>query len=176
MGRLYLRACEKTILSLHFSECLEWKCRSAAQSVGFLYRVVESLQSAPMWIFLSRKDISWLECSKGNLIVGWRLFMKSFMDWSGLVVPRKISKMSSINLFQKGIAQIRASWMVSSWQSMKRLPYGGAALVPMAVPTSWRKCLSMNESLLLFRMVSSNTSIVWGLGVPGSRVLACNFM
>ena len=114
MRRLYLRACEKAILSLHLSQWLEWKCRSAAQFVGFLYRVVESLQSAPMWIFLSRKDISWLEYSKGNLIVGWRLFMKSFMDWSCLVVPRKISKMSSINLFQKGIAQIRASWMVSS--------------------------------------------------------------
>ena len=34
--RLYLRACKKTILSLHLSEWLEWKCRSAAQSVGFL--------------------------------------------------------------------------------------------------------------------------------------------
>ena len=36
MRRLYLRACEKTMLSLHLSEWLEWKCRSAAQSVGFL--------------------------------------------------------------------------------------------------------------------------------------------
>ena len=59
---------------------------------------------------------------------------------------------------------------------MKRLAYGGVALVPMAVPTSWRKCLSMNKRLLLFRMVSSNTLIMWGLGVPGGRVLACNFM
>ena len=46
--RLYLRSCEKTMLSLHLSEWLEWKCKSAAQSVGFLYRVVESLWSAPM--------------------------------------------------------------------------------------------------------------------------------
>ena len=59
---------------------------------------------------------------------------------------------------------------------MKRLAYDGAALVPMAVPTSWRKCLSMNERLLFFRMVSSNTPIVWRLGVPGGSVLACNFM
>ena len=114
MRRLYLRACEKTMLFLHLSECLEWKCRSAAQSVGFLYRVVESLRSAPIWIFMSRKDISWVECSKVNLIVGWRLFMKSFMDWSCLVVPMKIRKMSSMNLFQKGIAQMKASRMVSS--------------------------------------------------------------
>ena len=114
MRRLYLRACEKTMLSLHLSEWLEWKCRSAAQSVGFLYRVVESLRSAPIWIFISRKDISWVECSKVNLIVGWRLFMKSFMDWSCLVVPMKIRKMSSMNLFQKGIAQMKASRMVSS--------------------------------------------------------------
>ena len=90
MRRLYLRACEKTMLSLHLSEWLEWKCRSVAQSVGFLYRVVESLRSAPIWIFISRKDISWVECSKVNLIAGWRLFMKSFMDWSCLVVPMKI--------------------------------------------------------------------------------------
>ena len=79
-----------------------------------LYRVVESLWSAPIWIFMSRKDISWVECSKVNLIVGWRLFMKSFMDWSCLVVPMKIRKMSSMNLFQKGIAQMKASRMVSS--------------------------------------------------------------
>ena len=114
MRRLYLRACKKTMLSFHLSEWLEWKCRSAAQSVGFLYRVFESLRSAPIWIFMSRKDIFWVECSKVNLIVGWRLFMKSFMGWSCFVVPMKIRKMSSINLFQKGIAQMKASRMVSS--------------------------------------------------------------
>ena len=59
---------------------------------------------------------------------------------------------------------------------MKRLVYGGVVLVPMAMPTSWRKCLSLNERLLFFRMVSSNTLIVQGLGAPGGRVLACNFM
>ena len=52
MRRLYLRACEKTMLSLHLSEWLEWKCKSAAQSVGFLYKVVESLRSVPMSLFL----------------------------------------------------------------------------------------------------------------------------
>ena len=113
MRRLYLRACEKTMLSLHLSEWLEWKCRSAAQSVAFLYRVVESLRSAPIWIFMSRKDISWVECSNVNLIVGWRLFMKFFMDWSCSVVPRKIRKTSSMNFFQKGIAQMKVSGMVS---------------------------------------------------------------
>ena len=51
-----------------------------------------------------------------------------------------------------------------------------AALVPMALLTSWRKCLSMNERLLFFRMVSSNIAIVWGLGAPGGRALAFNFM
>ena len=90
MRGLHLRACEKTMLSLHLSECLEWKCRTVTQSVGFLYRVVESLQSAPIWIFVFRKEISWVECSKVDLIVGWRLFMKSFVDWSCLVVPMKI--------------------------------------------------------------------------------------
>ena len=62
MKRLYLRACEKTVLSLHLSEWLEWTCRSVAQSVAFLYRIVESLRSAPTWIFMSRKDISCVEC------------------------------------------------------------------------------------------------------------------
>ena len=100
MRKIYLRACEKTMLSLHLSEWMEWKCTSAAQSVGFLCRVVESLRCAPKWIFMSRKDISWVEYSE--VIVGWTLFMKSFMDWSCLVVPLKIRKMSSMNLFQKG--------------------------------------------------------------------------
>ena len=111
MRRLYLKACEKTLLSLHLSGWLEWKCRSATQSVGFLYRVVESLWCTSIWIFVSRKDISWVECSKVDLIVGWRLFMKSFMYWSCFVVPRKIKKTLSMNLFQKGINQMKASWV-----------------------------------------------------------------
>ena len=48
---------------------------------------------------MARKNISWLECSKINLIVGWRLFIKSFIDWCCLVVPRKIRKTSSMNVF-----------------------------------------------------------------------------
>ena len=63
---------------------------------------------------MSRKGISWVESSKLNLIVGWRLFMKSFMDWSCFVVLRKIRKMSAVNLFQKGFAQKKTSRMVSS--------------------------------------------------------------
>ena len=59
---------------------------------------------------------------------------------------------------------------------MKRLLYGGEALVSMAVLTSWRKFLSMNETFLFFRMVLSNTQIVLGLGTPEGRVLAFNFM
>ena len=76
MRKLYLRACDKAMLSLYLSEWMEWKCKSVTQSVGFLHRAVESLPSAPMWIFVSRKDISWLECSMVNLIVGWSMFMK----------------------------------------------------------------------------------------------------
>ena len=58
-----------------------------------------------------------------------------------------------MNLFQKRITQIKALQMVSSWQPMKRLTYGGTALVPVAVPTSWRKCLSMNERLLFNKCI-----------------------
>ena len=65
---------------------------------------------------------------------------------------------------------MKASRIVSSWRPMKRLAYGGAALVPMAVLTSWMKCLYMNERLLFLMIVSSCIPIVWGLGAPGSRV------
>ena len=54
----HLRACEKTMISLHLTEWLEWKCRSVAKSVGFLYSLVENLRPAPMWIFMSKKNIS----------------------------------------------------------------------------------------------------------------------
>ena len=57
MRRLYRRDCEKTILPFHLSEWLEWKCRSAAQSVDFLYSVVDNLRSARIWIFMSSKYI-----------------------------------------------------------------------------------------------------------------------
>ena len=101
---------------------------------------------------------------------------ESSMDWSSLMVPKKIRKMLSTNLFQKGIAQIITSLMVSSWQPMKRLAYGRAGLVPVAVTTSWTKCQPMNERLLSFKMVSSNILIVLLLGVPGVKVSAYNFM
>ena len=144
--------------------------------MGFINRVIESLQSVPMWIFMDRKDTSWVECSKVNLIVGWRLFIKSFIDWSCLVVPRKIRKTSSGNLLQTWMAQMKAYWIASLWQTMKGwrmvLAYG----VSMAVPTSWRKYLSMNEKLLFSRMGSSSIPMLWGLWATGGRVLVCNFM
>ena len=77
--------------------------------------------------------------------------MKSFIDWSCLVVPRKIRKILSMNLFQKGMTQMKASRMGSLWQSMKRFGYGEAVLAPMNVLMSWRKYLSMNDRLFFFR-------------------------
>ena len=74
MRRLYLGVCEKTMLSLHFSEWLEWKCRSAAQSVSFLYSVVDSLWSAPIRIFMSRKDTSLGGVLEGELDCGVEVF------------------------------------------------------------------------------------------------------
>ena len=71
---------------------------------------------------------------------------------------------------------MNASQIVSSWRPMKRLAYGGAALFPMAVPISWRKCLSMNEGLLYLRIVSSSIPIVWGLRAPGGWASACNLI
>ena len=43
MRRLHLRDFEKTKLSLDLSERLEWKCRIAVKSTGFVYRTVETL-------------------------------------------------------------------------------------------------------------------------------------
>ena len=51
-----------------------------------------------------------------------------------------------------------------------------AALVPMAVTKSWRKCLLMNERLLFFNIVSSSIMFVWWLRAPGGRALACNYV
>ena len=63
--RLHLRDFEKTKLSLDLSESLEWKCKIAVKSTGFLYRHVLCTGlwrlCGHMWIFMSRKDISWLE-------------------------------------------------------------------------------------------------------------------
>ena len=97
---------------------------------------MESLCFVPPWIFLSKNDISWIEYSKVSLIVEWRLFMKFFKDWSRSVVPRKIKKISSKNLFEKRIAQMKASEVVSLWRLMKRMGYGGATFVPIAALTS----------------------------------------
>ena len=71
------------MLSLDLTEWLKWKCNSAAQSVGFLCRVVASLRSATLWICMSRKDISCVECSKVNFIVEWRLFFLDELNQNG---------------------------------------------------------------------------------------------
>ena len=77
---------------------------------------------------------------------------------------------------QMWMAQMKAYWIASLWQTMKGwrmvLAYG----VSMAVPTSWRKYLSMNEKLLFSRMGSSSIPMLWGLWATGGRVLVCNFM
>lgn len=98
--------------------------------------------------------------------------MKFFKDWSCSVVPRKIKKISSKNLFQKGKAQMKASQMVSLWRPMKRMAYGVAAFVPIAVLSSWRKCRYMDERLLFFRMISNSILILWVLAAPEGRALA----
>ena len=60
MRRLYLRACEKIMLSLHLSEWLEWKRRRATQPVSFLHRAVESLQPALCEsLCLGRVSLGW---------------------------------------------------------------------------------------------------------------------
>ena len=166
--RLYLRSCEKTMLSFHLSEWLEWKCRSAKQSVGFLYSAVESLRSALMWIFMSRKGNCWVECWKVNLILEWRWFMKSCKDWRWLLVPRKIRKMSSKNLFQKRIAQIKASWFLhgSPWEGWHMVGWLGSHVCVDQL----EKMLIQEWKVISLRMVSSNIPIVWGLGAPGGRV------
>ena len=56
---------------------------------------------------MSSKGICRMECSKVILIVGSRLFMKSFMDWSCLVVPRKISKMSIYESLPEGDCPVK---------------------------------------------------------------------
>ena len=101
-------------------------------------------------------------------------------------MPRKIKKMSSINIFQKGIAQRKTSQMFFFATKHEEVGIAGAPLVSMAVPTSLRKFLSMNEMFLFsgwFQVIFQ----LWGggggggggggpLGAPGGRVLACNIM
>ena len=99
-------------------------------------------------------------------------------------MPRKIKKMSSINIFQKGIAQRKTSQMFFFATKHEEVGIAGAPLVSMAVPTSLRKFLSMNEMFLFsgwFQVIFQLCVCVCGgggreLGAPGGGVLACNIM
>ena len=51
------------------------------------------------------------------------------------MVLRNIKKISSMNLFQTKIVQIKVSGMVSQWQPIKNLTCGGADLVLKTVLT-----------------------------------------
>ena len=100
-------------------------------------------------------------------------------------MPRKIKKMSSINIFQKGIAQRKTSQMFFFFFLHEEVGIAGAPLVSMTVPTSLRKFLSMNEMFLVsgwFQVIFQLCVCVCvgggggELGAPGGRVLACNIM
>ena len=66
--------------------------------------------------------------------------------------------------------------MISLWQSKKRLAYGEAALVPMAVTTSWRKCLCMNRycSSGWFQIIYQLCGDSGNLGVGCPHVNLCS--
>ena len=158
MRRLYLRASEKTMLSLCLSEWLGWKCkRNEWVFCTVLLRVSGLLLFGSSC--LGRISLGW-SVKKKILIVGSRLFMKSFMDWSCLVVLRQITKMSIYESLREGdfpVKDFPDGFFVTTY---KEVGVWWVALVPIAVPTIQRKCLSMNERLLFFRMVSSSSENV----------------
>ena len=58
---------------------------------------------------------------------------------------------------------------------MKRLAYGGASLVPMAVPTSWRKCLSKDCCFSgWFQVIIQLCGGLRHLGVGCWHVISCS--
>ena len=88
-------------------------------------------------------------------------------------MPRKIKKMSSINIFQKGIAQRKTSQMFFFATKHEEVGIAGAPLVSMAVPTSLRKFLSMNEMFLFsgwFQVIFQLCVCVCVCGGGGSLV------
>ena len=75
---------------------------------------VKSFQSALIGISMCKKDISWVEYSKVNLIVGWGLLMKSLGIGSDYSVPMKVWKISYIIFFQRNIVQITVCLVIFS--------------------------------------------------------------
>ena len=89
-------------------------------------------------------------------------------------MPRKIKKMSSINIFQKGIAQRKTSQMFFFATKHEEVGIAGAPLVSMAVPTSLRKFLSMNEMFLFsgwFQVIFQLCVCVCGGGGGGGSLV-----
>ena len=97
---------------------------------------------------MCKKDISWVEWSKVNLIVGWGLLMKSLGIGSDYSVSMKVQKISYIIFFQRNIVQITVCLAIFSQKPMKRLAYSEAALAHIAVAKSRRKWLFINDRLL----------------------------
>ena len=149
MRRFYLRAFKKTILSLHLSEWLEWKCKNAAQSLGFLCRVVESLWSA--------------SCRSSCLV---RISVRSIVQrWIWLWV-----EVSSKN----EISQVQVSQMVFCGKSWRRWHMLGKLWFPRL--RQQKKNVHMSVKLLFLMMVSSNIRILWWIGASKCRALVCSFV
>lgn len=105
-------------------------------AVYFLQSSLSALMQKFMYRFTSR-----VQYLKMNFIIYWRLFTKSFKNFSWLVLPRKIRKMSVRNLSQKKTA----GKFLFAWRTIKTLPYGGVTLVFTGVPAKWMKYILHNE-------------------------------
>ncbi len=90
-------------------------------------------------LIIRSRNLAWVgEISKVNLMVGWNRLARrvnSCREWRS---PFQMKNMSSINLFQRRIWWENGGVRVVSIWDINKLAYGGAILVPMAVPWIWR--------------------------------------
>ena len=142
-------------------------------------------RSAPSCLFLSltltsKMFISPLDHSAVNLIVGWKALSVSINYFKESSPCSQIKNISSICLHHmRGFSSISCK-IISSRSPMNRMAYGGANVVPFAIPLYCFNVFSMNWKSLFFKTISASPTkvsvVIFPLDLRKSRKIGKTFV
>ena len=118
-------------------------------------QICHELSPYQYYIYIKKLIVSF-EYSVVNFIVGWKLFnlLKNFSRDSSPC--SQIKKMLSVYLRHIISFSSEALRIFSSKSAINKLAYGGANLLPIAVPRTCLKVFSSNWTMLFFSTISAH--------------------
>ena len=126
-------------------------------SAGFICRSVSSCLFLSLTL-TSKKFISSFDHSAVNLIVGWEALSVSINYFKESSPCSQMKNISSIYLHHlRGCSSVSFK-ILSTRSAINIIAYGGANLVPIAVPLNCFKVFSLNWKMLFFKTISASSN------------------